>query len=86
MSFIYCCDNDINCIDGLDEKDCICLKEELLCFLGGCVLFGKLCNGLDDCLDGRDECFCGKSILKFRLCLVVVCYLCIFKVLVLYIL
>ena len=58
------CDNDINCIDGSDEKDCTCLKEELPCSSGGCVPSGKLCNGLDDCSDGKDERFCGKSTLR----------------------
>lgn len=54
-------------MDGLDEKGCICLIVELLCLIGSCVLFNKLCNGFDDCLDGKDEKVCGKFFLYILL-------------------
>lgn len=80
------CDNDINCIDGSDEKDCTCLKVELPCSSGGCVPSDKLCNGLDDCSDGTDERFCGKSTMKSWIYLAIICHSCTFMVLKLHIL
>lgn len=61
------CDNDVNCMDGSDEKGCTCLTVELSCSTGSCVPSNKLCNGFDDCSDEKDEKVCGKLSLHISL-------------------
>merc|ERR1712141_776745 len=51
------CDQESECADESDEKDCTCTKENngFQCSNGECVFFKFECDGEADCEDGSDE-------------------------------
>lgn len=51
----YVCDNDIDCIDASDEKNCQCLDNEFRCDNGLCIMKDWTCDGINDCIDNSDE-------------------------------
>ena len=40
------------------EEGCACTAPYVMCELGGCIHPGKLCDGVEDCLNGTEEMAC----------------------------
>ena len=57
------CDDNYECTDGSDEKNCCHANEiQFHCKNGECLDYKQECDGKKDCADGSDEhSFCGKS-------------------------
>ncbi|OTF75363.1 low density lipoprotein receptor-like protein, partial [Euroglyphus maynei] len=58
ISELYHCDNDNDCGDWSDEKNCAsqsCTKQEFRCRSGQCIRNNLRCDGDKDCYDNSDE-------------------------------
>ena len=60
MSKDYICDDEWDCEDGDDEKNCVrqntCFGDRFKCQDGKqCVNSNVICDGIEDCKDGSDE-------------------------------
>lgn len=59
------CDNQADCYDASDEKDCpspnpTCAEDKFDCYQNGslCISKSKACNGESDCPNNSDELHC----------------------------
>ncbi|KAH0623299.1 hypothetical protein JD844_031470 [Phrynosoma platyrhinos] len=58
INSIWQCDNDNDCGDMSDEKNCQTKCNGFQCPNGTCIPSSKRCNGAHDCSDGSDEQHC----------------------------
>jgi hypothetical protein len=65
------CNGKMDCMSGLDEKDCGKCPGEYACHSGeGCFKVHQLCDNKADCSDYSDEMTCGKFLLCTFVCIV----------------
>nr|XP_018667004.1 low-density lipoprotein receptor-related protein 4 isoform X1 [Ciona intestinalis] len=60
IPFEYVCDQELDCDNGIDERNCShpCTDEQYRCGNGQCIGLHNHCDGQDDCGDGTDEINC----------------------------
>ncbi|CAH1779764.1 unnamed protein product [Owenia fusiformis] len=62
--FFDMCDGDNDCDDGTDEKNCVCLRDELKCDPdddnAGCYKLTDRCDSVKQCKNNKDEEGCRK--------------------------
>lgn len=55
------CNGTTECLDGSDEKECPCKRDQFQCQDNSCINISKRCNGQRDCQPfGEDEFNCGE--------------------------
>ena len=59
------CNDDHDCDDRSDEKNCRCPTTKFRCPTGECISPGKICDKKDDCSDNADESNCGMKVDAF---------------------
>ncbi|GFR68383.1 basement membrane-specific heparan sulfate proteoglycan core protein [Elysia marginata] len=61
ISTSYLCDGQVDCNNGVDERECTsCQPGLFLCGNGVCITETFRCDGREDCDDGTDEQDCSK--------------------------
>ncbi|XP_040390560.1 suppressor of tumorigenicity 14 protein isoform X1 [Cygnus olor] len=60
------CDGWLDCVDGSDERSCVCTEQQFRCQNGWCKPKFWVCDNVNDCGDDSDElqCSCGNSSFK----------------------
>ena len=66
ITYLSRCNKDVDCLDGSDEANCACLKDEFQCENSReCIPATGLCNDVKDCKDASDERVCSKNCAKY---------------------